>query len=71
MGELLKKTVGVVSILQWTRESYTGQELNRNCRVLNEVCAYNVSMDLEQLGLLGNRFYGRNHGFQSHLMLNV
>lgn len=63
MGEMLKKTVGVVGILQWTRESYTGQELNRNWGVLNEVCAYNVSVDLEQLGLLGNRFYCRNNGF--------
>jgi len=63
VGELLKKTAGIVRILQWTRESYTGQELSRNWGVLNEVCAYNVSVDLEQLDLLGNKFYGRNHGF--------
>jgi hypothetical protein len=33
----------------------------RNCRVLNEGCSENVSMDLEQMGLIGNRFYGRNY----------
>lgn len=63
VADLLKETLGIAGILQRARESYTGQELKRNSGVLNEGCVDNVSMDLEQMGLMGNRFYGRNHQF--------
>lgn len=63
VAELLKETVGIGGILQRTRESYTGQEVKRNSGVLNELSAYNVSVDLEQMGLMANGFYGRNQRF--------
>lgn len=63
MAEVLKETVGIGGILQSARECYSGQEVKRNWGVLNEGCAYNVSMDLEQMGFMGNRFYGKNHRF--------
>lgn len=61
--DLLEESAGIDGVLQRARESYPGQEVKRNCRVMNEGCANNVSMDLKQMGLLGNRFYGRNHLF--------
>lgn len=63
MAELPKETLGIAGILQRARESYAGQELKRNCGVLNEGRAYNVSVNLKQTGFVGNRFYSRNHGF--------
>lgn len=35
--------------------------MKRNSGVLNESCGENVSMDLEQMGLMGTRFNGRNN----------
>lgn len=63
VADLVEETVGIGGVLQGARESYTGQELERNCRVFNEGCVENLSVDLKQLGLMRNGFDGRNQEF--------
>jgi len=65
--DLSKELAGIVYV-SYGRESQAGQEIEGNGGVLKETCTDNAGVDLEQMGLLGARFYERK---QLRLLLFV